>query len=205
MFRCLFSNNNRHYEKIGSEIKDITEEIPFEIPNSWCWCRLGSVCQLINGDRGKNYPSKDKLMDKGDIPFISAINISENTISLEKLLYLRQEQYEKLGSGKLQKNDVVVCIRGSLGKVCLYPFDKGAIASSLVILRTYTAISERFLISYINSALFASEMKRYDNGTAQPNLAANDLYKFLIPLPSFEEQKRIVKKLENIMKVIKTL
>ena len=90
----LLAQYNRHYEKIGLETKDITDEIPFEIPENWVWVRLGSICQLINGDRGKNYPSKDKLSDVGDIPFISALNMCNNTVSSAKLLYLTQEQYD---------------------------------------------------------------------------------------------------------------
>src|SRR5690606_3602169 len=82
-------------------LPEITEdEIPFDIPENWKWVRLGDVLQIINGDRGKKYPSKDKLTNKG-IPFISALNIENHTISEEKLLYMNEDQYEKLGSGKL--------------------------------------------------------------------------------------------------------
>ena len=66
------------------------DEIPFDIPESWVWIRLASAFQLINGDRGKNYPSKDKLSEKGAIPFISAINMSDCTIKkMDCYLYPR--------------------------------------------------------------------------------------------------------------------
>lgn len=79
-----------------------------------------------------------------------------------------------------KKNDVVVCIRGSLGKHGVYPFDQGAIASSLVILRNYffNICDDEFLLLYLDSPLFFSEIKKYDNGTAQPNLAAKSLEQF---------------------------
>ena len=104
------------------------DEIPFDIPESWVWIRLASAFQLINGDRGKNYPSKDKLSEKGAIPFISAINMSDCTIKKDGLLFVSQTQYDALGSGKLNKNDFVFCLRGSLGKFCKYPFEQGAMA-----------------------------------------------------------------------------
>lgn len=185
-------------EKLLAEITE--EEIPFEIPGSWKWVRLGDVFQIINGDRGKNYPSKDKLTNKG-IPFISALNIENQTISEEKLLYMSEEQYERLGSGKLILGDLVLCIRGSLGKNGRYPFKKGAIASSLVILRSYikSEIYYEFISTYINSQLFSNEVIKYNNGTAQPNLGARDLAKFIIPLPPLEEQKRIVNRIEELI------
>ncbi|EEI83829.1 restriction endonuclease subunit S [Anaerococcus tetradius] len=184
-------------------LPEITEEeIPFDIPESWKWVRLGDVFQFINGDRGKNYPAKSKLKENGDIPFISAINLKDGTVDENNLLYLDINQYERLGSGKLLKNDIVLCIRGSLGKNCIYPFEKGAIASSLVILRNYKKIKLEFVLNYLNSYLFYSETKKYDNGTAQPNLSAQNAKKILLPLPPLKEQERIVEKIEDLMLLV---
>ena len=184
-------------------LPEITEEeIPFEIPESWKWVRLDGVFQFINGDRGKNYPAKSKLKESGEIPFISAANLKDGTVDEENLLYLNEIQYEKLGSGKLQKNDIVLCIRGSLGKCCIYPFEKGAIASSLVILRNYKEIHTNYALHYLNSSLFSSETRKYDNGTAQPNLSAQNAKKILFPLPPLNEQKRIVEKIEELMLLV---
>ena len=122
----------------------------------------------------------------------------------KQIIDLSQIQYDKLVNGKLQKNDVVVCIRGSLGKHGVYPFDQGAIASSLVILRNYffNICDDEFLLLYLDSPLFFSEIKKYDNGTAQPNLAAKSLEQFLIPLPPLYEQKRIVAKIEELLPLV---
>ena len=186
-------------EKTLPEIK--AEEIPFEIPESWEWVRIGDIIQIINGDRGKNYPAKNQLSHTGNIPFISAVNIDNGTISEDNLLYVSEERYQLLRSGHLHYGDLILCIRGSLGKNGRYPFQKGAIASSLVILRSY--IEEELLYVYLgvylNTGLFVSEIRRYDNGTAQPNLGARDLAKFLVPLPPLAEQKRIVAKIEELL------
>jgi type I restriction enzyme S subunit len=176
------------------------EEVPYAVPSGWEWTRLGVFLQFINGDRGKNYPSKDKLTTTG-IPFISAVNLSNGTVPTENLLCVNDEQYKKLGSGKLEKDDIVFCIRGSLGKSAIYPFAKGAIASSLVILRQYSINtgSLKFLYQYISSPFLFSEIYKYDNGTAQPNLSANNFMNFLFPLPPLSEQKRIVAKIDELM------
>lgn len=194
--------------KKQKELPEISnDEIPFVIPDSWRWVRLGSVFAFINGDRGKNYPSKDKLSENGDIPFLSAINLQNKKISSEKLLFLSPEQFDALGSGKVRLNDLVICIRGSLGKFAISNFNTGAIASSLVILRNYTSYisSVNFTAHYLETPLFNLEIKRYDNGTAQPNLSASDLMKFALPLPPYAEQKRIVAKVDSIFKLIDQL
>ncbi len=155
---------------------------------------------MINGDRGKNYPAKSTLSNKG-IPFISAVNLDgKSVVNDDNLLCLSDAQYDKLGSGKLIKDDVVVCIRGSLGKHGKFPFDKGAIASSLVILRSMynEQILSEFIMMYLDSPLFFDEIKKFDNGTAQPNLAAKSLEQFFVPLPPLAEQKRIIYQIENI-------
>ena len=187
-------------EKALPPISD--EEIPFDIPDNWCWVRLNSIFEVINGDRGKNYPAKYLLSNKGNIPFISALNLDGRTVSNdEKLLYMSEEQYQKLRAGKLVKNDTVICIRGSLGKHGNFPFEKGAIASSLVIVRGYicTLTLKDYLMTYLDSQLFFDEIKKYNNGTAQPNLAAKSLEQFLIPLPPLAEQERIVERLNELL------
>ncbi|MDM8560967.1 restriction endonuclease subunit S [Candidatus Parabeggiatoa sp. HSG14] len=176
------------------------EEMPYEVPEGWVWTRLGEILQFINGDRGKNYPSKDKLSTKG-IPFISAVNLQSGTVSKDNLLCVNKDQFNKLGSGKLNKNDIVFCIRGSLGKSAIYPFNSGAIASSLVILRQFNFNIDTllYLNQYISSQLLFNEINKYDNGTAQPNLSANNFMNFLCPIPPFPEQKRIVAKIDELM------
>ena len=190
--------DNLPYEKVGkNEPVCIADEVPFDIPESWEWVRLSNVFSVINGDRGKNYPAKSTLSKTG-IPFISALNLDGKTVvEDDNLLCLSDEQFNKLGNGKLEKDDVVVCIRGSLGKHGRYPFEKGAIASSLVILRPHMNIPllSDFIMMYLDSPVFFSEIKKYDNGTAQPNLAAKSLEMFFVPFPPLNEQDRILQKL----------
>ena len=188
----FLGDDGLHYEKLpDGSVKQI--DVPYEIPESWEWGRLSSVVTLINGDRGKNYPSKDKLFSEGDIPFVNAGNINNNLIIQDNLLYLSQSQYDALGSGKLQYGGIVYCIRGSLGKNGLFTMPKGAIASSLIILRIIgdKSLNTDYFLSYLNSELCKNEILKFDNGTAQPNLSGQNLSKFLIPIPPFEEQLRI--------------
>ena len=203
MYSYNLTTSNLHYEKFqDGSVKQV--DVPYEIPESWEWGRLSSVVTLINGDRGKNYPSKDKLFSKGDIPFVNAGNINNNSIVQDNLLYLSQSQYNALGSGKLQHGDIVYCIRGSLGKNGLFTMPKGAIASSLIILRIIgdKSLNTDYFLSYLNSELCKNEILKFDNGTAQPNLSGQNLSKFLIPIPPFEEQLRIISMIKKALVLV---
>lgn len=209
LFEQIQSEKNRLIKegkiKKDKSLPEIEEkEIPFDIPENWKWVRVSDICAIINGDRGKAYPAKSTLSHEG-IPFISALNLNGKSVTVdENLLCMSDSQYEQLRAGKLQQNDIVVCIRGSLGKHGRFQLEKGAIASSLVICRLYKGdeSTAQFFMKYLDCPLFFSEIKEYDNGTAQPNLAAKSFEKFLFPLPPLAEQKRIVEKLEELMPLV---
>ena len=198
-------------EKKGKKEKPLApitdEEIPFDIPENWVWCRLGEIYCVLNGDRGKNYPAKSSLKHEGNIPFISALNLNGYNVAVDdKLLFATQEQYNKLNAGKLKYNDTVLCIRGSIGKHGRFQFNVGAISSSLVIIRPYvTQDLAEYLGFYLDSNIFTLEVTKYNNGTAQPNLAAADLKKFIIPLPPLPEQQRIVERLDQLLPLCDSL
>jgi type I restriction enzyme S subunit len=112
--------------------------------------------------------------------------------------YIARERFEMLSSGKTRDGDVLFCLRGSLGKTALVSdIADAAIASSLVIVRPLTILSSKYLYYYLSSPLAKSEIARFDNGTAQPNLASKDLGRFLVPLAPAEEQERIVAAIEE--------
>jgi type I restriction enzyme, S subunit len=184
-------------EKTVSDIEP--SEIPFEIPESWIWCRLADVSILINGDRGQNYPSKDYYVEEG-VPFITAANLGERYLNHSTLNYITEERYELLRSGHIQTNDILYCLRGSLGKCAIIEgIEKGAIASSLCIVRSFSGINTNYLLNYFLSSLGKVMIRRYDNGTAQPNLSASDVKTYLFPLPPLEEQVQIVTKVNELM------
>ncbi|MCM1276296.1 MAG: restriction endonuclease subunit S, partial [Lachnospiraceae bacterium] len=196
--------DNLYYEQFADgSVKCIEDEIPFELPEGWEWSHLSNLVFIFNGDRGQNYPSKNKLQSDG-IPFVSASNIENGTVSSKNLLCLSKEQYDALGAGKLIYNDIVYCIRGSLGKCGVFKFQEGAIASSLVIIRSVIQnhdISE-YVYLYLNSLLAENEIKKYDNGSAQPNLAAKDFIRFLIPVPPTHEMTTINDKAKKSLNLV---
>ncbi len=168
----------------------------------WEVRKLGDVCQFENGDRGTNYPSKSHRTVTG-IPFINAGHLTSNGLDLESMDYISRERFNLLGSGKVQKDDILFCLRGSLGKFAkVQEFSEGAIASSLVIVRPNQKIISGFLMSYFESQICADMIKDFGNGAAQPNLSAGSLKNFEIPLPPLPEQQRIVALLDEAFAAI---
>lgn len=153
---------------------------------------LGEVCNFENGDRGKNYPGKKCFVVSG-VPFINAGLIDDGKILWDNMNFIPEDRFELLSRGKIQSGDFLFCLRGSLGKFGRYISDKpAAIASSLVIIRPNDEILASFFAYYLRSEHCAAEIVRLAAGAAQPNLGANDLKQFTVPIPPLEEQRRIV-------------
>ena len=181
------------------------EDVPHDVPSNWRWVRLAELAQFINGDRSKNYPSKSFRVADG-VPFINAGHLSNGDVSLADMDYITEEHFDRLGGGKVQKGDVLYCLRGSLGKCAVVSsITRGAIASSLLIVRPRETILVSFLYDYLVSPLGGLMITKYDNGSAQPNLSAANVKKYFLPLPPLVEQRRIVAKVEQLMTLVDAL
>ena len=169
--------------------------------SKWKMVKLGDVCKFINGDRGKNYPSGKDIVENG-IPFINAGHLVNNEISFSSMNYITEDKYNQLGSGKIQKGDFLYCLRGSLGKHAIVEnLEKGAVASSLVILRP-TNIDVHYLSYCMDSPSISTQLQQANNGSSQPNLSANSVKQYIVPLPPLEEQKRIADILDKASNLI---
>ena len=177
----------------------ISSEVLYDIPRSWSWVQANDLWDFENGDRGKNYPSRDQLVENG-IPFVNAGHLVSGRVSMSQMTFITSERYQRLNGGKLRKGDQIYCLRGSLGKHAIYDHEgEGAIASSLVILRPVEQQCVPYLFIYLESHVAEQMLQRFDNGSAQPNLSSANLRKYEIPLPPLAEQHRIVAKVDELM------
>lgn len=160
----------------------------------WFDCTLDSIAYVLNGDRGINYPSGDDFIDFG-IPFINAGNIIDNTIDVSSADYISIEKYNSLGGAKIQKNDIVFCLRGSLGKCAISDFTGGAPASSLCVIRAKDGIDARFLFHIINSEITSRQIDNLNAGSSQPNLSANNLKSFEYKIPKDADEQEMISKI----------
>jgi type I restriction enzyme S subunit len=150
---------------------------------------LGAICSFENGDRGKNYPGRKAFVPEG-VPFINAGHLEDGKIDWAAMNFIPEEHYRRLGNGKVKPDDILFCLRGSLGKFGKIDREGlGAIASSLVIVRAKENVLTDFLSIYFRSKTCKQMIEEYAGGAAQPNLSAGDLKKFKVLLPDKDAQQ----------------
>jgi len=105
-----------------------------EFHDDWQVKTLGEIAEIKNGDRSEKYPKPNEIQKQG-IPFINAGHIVNGEIDFLNMDYISTNKYDSMGGAKLQKDDILFCLRGSLGKNAMVSFEKGALASSLCVIR----------------------------------------------------------------------
>ncbi|WP_296693271.1 restriction endonuclease subunit S [Treponema sp. UBA7567] len=185
----------------GSNPCDITEEeIPFEIPENWCWCRLGEICtKLVDGDH--NPPAG--LQEKTEYLMLSSRNINDDKlVDLDLVRYLSKEVFEKENERtKAEKGDIFFTSVGTLGRSCIFD---GSINVSFQ--RSVSIIKTEIFNYYLKYCLDSGYVQNFvvknATGTAQKGFYLNQLAELIIPLPPLSEQKRIVAAIEKFMPLI---
>ncbi len=172
---------------------------------AWKLVTLGSVCDILNGDRGNNYPTNGEMKNSG-IPFVNAGHLKNNLVDFSNMDFISEEKYLTMGGAKIRENDILICLRGSLGKYATANFDKGALASSLALLRCKEdSILTKFLFQILGSSEFSKMISEENNGSSQPNLSATSIKCFQFFLPNVKEQQAIAQVLSDMDTEIKTL
>ena len=159
--------------------------------------KLSDIAVTVDGDRGKNYPKKAELTQTGDCLFLTAANVKPYGWSFEDNTFISKEKDSILHGGRLQKNDVVITTRGTLGNVAIYdesvPFDTVRINSCMLIIRvTDESVSPYYLAQYLMSPMFKYQIAKLKSGTAQPQIPANILREIPLKIPSSNDQNAII-------------
>lgn len=176
----------------------------FEGDNSWCYKSIKDVIKTIDGDRSKNYPKKNEFFREEYCLFLSTKNVRNGKFLFEENIFITKDKDDELRSGKLERGDVVLTTRGTLGNVALFDdevrFDNIRINSGMLILRIKDnkELNQKYLMNFINSPIFFDQLKSKQSGTAQPQIPANILKEIIISFPQDkEEQLQIVKQIES--------
>lgn len=159
--------------------------------------------QIIDGDRGANYPKGHEFSDSGYCLFLSAKNVTKDGFEFSQKQFITKEKDGLLRKGKLERNDVVLTTRGTVGNVALYDdsilFDNMRINSGMIIIRCdKEKILPQYLYFVLKSGLFQDQVENFRSGSAQPQLPIRDMQNMKLPLPSLEEQKDVINQIGTI-------
>ena len=163
---------------------------------------MTAICQIIDGDRGKNYPKQEEFSDSGFCLFLNAKNVTAQGFSFENCTYITKEKDALLRNGKLCRGDVVLTTRGTIGNLAFYdtsvPYENIRINSGMVILRmNKQVVSEIFFIEQFKMQL-DSIKSRIASGSAQPQLPISTMNKIEMILPPIELQNQFAAFVERI-------
>ena len=197
--RIFRGDDNRYYEQIGSQILDITEEIPFTIPSSWHWCRLNNIL-IIN--------PKNEAPDCIEAAFIPMEKMNAgfgSGYSYEKRKWSEiKKGFSHFADGDIAFAKITPCFQNRKGTVFEnLPNRIGSGSTELKVLRVFgKTINPNFVLCFLQSPYFIDEAKF--KGTAnQQRIVSGYLESKLFPLPPLSEQKRIVTQIENLFERIK--
>jgi type I restriction enzyme S subunit len=196
----IFRRDNSYYEKVDGIERCIDDEIPFEIPKNWEWCRLGTILQkLTDGTH-----STPKYAASG-IPFISVKDISSGKISFESTKFISEEEHELLASRcDPHRDDILLTKVGTTGIPVLVDTDRPfSIFVSVAQLRFSTELLDKFFLIYLlKSPLVQTQCRENTKGVGNKNWVMRDIANTLICIPPLAEQKRIQASLANVLKSI---
>ena len=189
---CDLSPYRKYTEHfVDGSSKDITDEIPFEIPENWAWCRLGEIINLLSG---QDLNSKEYNDIRKGIPYITgASNFSKNKLEIN-----RWTEFEK---NIAKKGDILITCKGTIGEMTILEIDRVHIARQLMSIDTIIN-NQKYILYFLTFKL--KEIQQKANGLI-PGINREDILLQIIPLPPLSEQRRIVEKIEGLLALVDDL
>ena len=159
--------------------------------------------QLIDGDRGKNYPKHNDFMENGYCLFLSAKNVTKSGFQFQETLFINETKDRELRAGKLKYGDIVLTTRGTVGNVAYYdnnnPYKHIRINSGMIIIRADNKLwNPKFLYFILKSELLKEQIINLISGSAVPQLPARDIRKFILPVINRSLQNKITNIISDI-------
>ncbi|MCI6282998.1 restriction endonuclease subunit S [Selenomonas sp.] len=186
-------------ERALPEIRE--DDVPFEVPENWCWARLGEVCvSITDGD----HQAPPKVSD--GTPFLVISNISSGTISFDGCRHVPQSYFASIAYNRRPEfGDLLFTVTGSYGIVVpVQTHEPFCFQRHMALLKT-RAMNVDYLMFLLQSPLVKTQCDHAVTGTAQKTLALNSLKTLLVPIPPLQEQQRIVEHLTILHEELKTL
>ncbi len=219
----LIENNNRRIALLEKAAQELYKEwfvrfrfpgyktAKFEngLPQGWEYIRLGRAIEIIDGDRGVNYPKQEEFYEAGECLFLNASNVTKNGFDFSSCSYITKEKDQVLRKGKLQTGDVVLTTRGTVGNVAFLnetlTFAPMRINSGMVILRNLGIVSPEYIYTALRHESLQKAMMMYASGSAQPQLPIKDMRRIKIINPDDVTMEKFTGFVSPIYKQISSL
>ena len=200
----IFRRDNSHYEKLDGVERRIDDELPFEIPENWCWCRLGTIAAVLGG---KRIPAGRKLTEcnTGHV-YIRVSDMTDGGVSTDRLLYVPEDIYPSISKYIINKADVFITVAGTIGRVGKIPDElDGANLTENADRLVLAVVNQDWLIKVLQSGMIQEQIAEATTQVGQPKLAIVRIERFLIPLPPLHEQERIVSAINTTLSIVQKL
>jgi type I restriction enzyme S subunit len=202
LMQRLLSEGIGHSEFKESEIG--------RIPAGWDYQTFEEAkIQIIDGDRGTNYPKQHDFFQEGFCLFLSAKNVTKRGFEFFEKQFITEEKDSLLRKGKLVKFDIVLTTRGTVGNIAYFDssvaFENMRINSGMVLIRIQENLDSKYLYKIMTSELIQKNIQNIAFGSAQPQLTVKEIKNFKIPIPPLEEQNQIAEILSTTDEKLETL
>ena len=200
----IFRRDNSHYEKLDGVERCIDDELPFEIPGNWRWCRLGTIAAVLGG---KRIPAGRKLTEynTGHV-YIRVSDMTDGGVSTDRLMYVPEDIYPSISRYIINKADVFITVAGTIGRVGKIPDElDGANLTENADRLVLAGVNQDWLIKVLQSGMIQEQIAEATTKVGQPKLAIARIERFLIPLPPLAEQHHIVQRIEELLPLVKGL
>ena len=193
--------DNLHYEKFqDGSVKCIEDEIPFELPEGWAWCRLNSIVDVRDGTH-----DTPTYVDKG-IPLITSKNLVEGGIDYSNVKYISEKDAISINDRSgVNIGDILFAMIGTIGNPSMVTEDILISIKNVALFKfTFSKnLSNHFVMYFLDYA--QEDMKNKPSGGLQPFVSLNFLRTYLVPVPPVEEQQRIVSILADSINKIRNI
>ncbi|WP_288208347.1 restriction endonuclease subunit S [uncultured Catenibacterium sp.] len=196
---------NLHYEQIGKEVRCIEDELPFEIPDSWEWCRLSflgknsDVNSFADGPFGSNLKKEHQILQP-EVRIIQLSNIGEDGWKNKNVKYTSYEHLKTISRCEVNPGDFVIAKMMPAGRTIKMPYlgTKACLGSDAIKFVPTEKINNDFLLLVMHTPMFLTQIKKETHGVTRIRTSLNKIKSYFIPVPPLTEQKCIVDKFQKL-------